>query len=90
MNRAIFDYGTDENILWIEDLDQGKSVTNDIEYVLQDIQDSGIDIYNYRIMYKDSTGIWDGISISKESNPSFFAIQEKEYEKAKEKLLNRK
>jgi hypothetical protein len=52
--------------LVIEDLDKGnKSVTNDIENVIEDIaQKERINPVEYFIVYRDCAGSWDGYNIS--------------------------
>jgi len=51
------------NVITITDLDLGnRSVTNDIENVLRKIEywHQG-SIATFRIMYRDSLGVWDGV-----------------------------
>lgn len=98
--RAEYTYDVEGSMLWIEDKGGLKSVTNDIENILVDIAMIQ-DISKKKIMYKDTDGIWDGITatiISKKvegknsvsiSNLDFFPITEKEFKKAKEKLLSK-
>lgn len=95
-NRAKYDWGMTPNgkILYITDLGGLKSVTNDLENVLQDIQDTIPlqDMLKARIMYRDSMGVWDGVLIkysggSSIQGISFFPLTEKEFNKAQEKLL---
>lgn len=95
-NRSEYDWGMtpDGKILYITDEGGLKSVTNDLENVLQDIQETIPlrDLVNARIMYRDSMGIWDGISIKYTpgmaiQSVSFFPITEKEFNQAKAKLM---
>jgi hypothetical protein len=61
--HADFKYSISGNVISIVDLDLGnRSVTNDIESVLRKIEHyhQG-SIGGFRIMYRDSEGIWDGI-----------------------------
>ena len=61
--QADFTYSISPDVIAITDLDLGKkSVTNDIENVLRKIEywHQG-PIKGYRIMYRDSEGIWDGV-----------------------------
>jgi hypothetical protein len=89
-SRAEFNFDVDGDILAIHDLGGMKSVANDIENILSDIQKySLINLCEYKIIYCDSQGIWDGI-IFKNNRVSFFSINEREYQKAKEKLLKLK
>ena len=63
--RAEYDWGVDGHILWIQDRNGMKSVTNDIEFVLGDIFDSiEKELFKKLIMYRDSMGIWDGIRLA--------------------------
>lgn len=91
-NRSDYDYWFDGNVLAIEDLGGYKSVTNDIENVIHDItRNEVMDIMEFRIMYKDSMGIWDGISLQISHGSlkvNFFSLNERLYQKAKEKLLS--
>lgn len=98
--RAEYAYDVEGSILWIEDKGGLKTVTNDIENILVDIALIQ-NISKKRIMYKDSDGIWDGINATittknvdgknkiSISNLDFFPITEKEFGKAKEKLLSK-
>jgi len=50
-----------KNIVSIIDLDEGMSVTNDIENVVSAIcKTKGINADEYKWIYKDSDGLWDG------------------------------
>lgn len=96
-NRAEYEWWIDkttgDNILCIEDKCGLKSVTNDIENIFDDILEKGISPSDYPIMYKDSMGIWDGIRIlyvEGRVKIEFFSLTEKEFSKAKEKLLTMK
>lgn len=98
--RAEYNYDMEGSILWIEDKGGLKSVTNDIDNILVDIALIH-NISNKKIMYKDSDGIWDGITASVTtkkvngkntvsiSNLDFFPLTEKDFGKAKEKLLSK-
>lgn len=72
--RASYDWGITQGVVWIEDLDQGKSVTNDIENVIADIKEH---ILGKPVIYKDSLGVWDGISISNNKFTGFYSINER-------------
>jgi len=61
--QADFTYTMSPDVIGIVDLDSGgRSVTNDIERVLRQIEywHEG-SIKDYRIMYRDSEGVWDGV-----------------------------
>lgn len=89
-----------ESMLFIEDLDSGKTVTNDIKNVLKTIfEELKTDSQRkWKIMYKDTFGVWDGVSaqIIKSdtgkitiSETQFYSINETDFNKAKEKLKNK-
>lgn len=62
--RADYTWGVDGHVLWIIDNDNGKSVTNDIEFVLGDIFEAiGQDLFSKLVMYRDSRKIWDGVRL---------------------------
>ena len=61
--QADFTYSMSTNVITITDLDLGnRSVTNDIENVLRKIEywHQG-SIATFRIMYRDSLGVWDRV-----------------------------
>ena len=63
--RAEYSWGVDGLVLWIQDENGAKSVTNDIEFVLGDIFDSlGSELFTKLVMYRDYMSIWDGIRLS--------------------------
>ena len=86
--RAAYDYSIDGPVLRIRDLGGGKSVTNDIETILSEIEYSEGDLSLYAIMYRDGEGMWDQVSWSG-GRAEFLLIQESDYEKAKKKLKAR-
>lgn len=90
-NQPEFDYEFDHKnrILSIEDLNAGASVTTYLDKVLRQIAKENPDIKmsEYKKMYRDSMGVWDGIAVVR-GVATFFAITETEQWVAKEKLLN--
>lgn len=60
--RADYTYTIEGSVIAIVDLDQGsKSVTNDMEDVLNDIRVEIGDLSGYSVIYRDSEGQWDGV-----------------------------
>jgi hypothetical protein len=60
--RANYTYTVAGSVIAIIDLDQGsKSVTNDMENVLDDIRAQIGDLSGYSVIYRDSMGRWDGV-----------------------------
>lgn len=63
MGRADYDYHDDGEVLLILDKGTGgRSVTNDAEAVIADFAARGIDVDKRRVIYRDSTGRWDGMA----------------------------
>ncbi|MGV3588599.1 MAG: hypothetical protein ACO1OF_16455 [Adhaeribacter sp.] len=86
-SRSEYYYEVVGRVIAITDEGGLKSVTNDMENVLQDIKKEIGDISPYQIMYKDSLGIWDGVKVGPNGSVSFFSINETEYASARVKLL---
>ena len=62
MMRADYSYSIHDGTVYIKDENKGnKSVTNDIENVLQDIEFIEGPLQNYKIIYRDSQGTWDRV-----------------------------
>ena len=69
-----FEYGIMEGVLWLEDRNNGQSLTNGMEQALRFIANTeGIKISNYPICYRDSQGRWDGVAF-KDGHANFFPI----------------
>jgi len=67
-NRAQFTWGIEDGVLWLIDTGNGhlcKSLTNDMEAALVSIQaDLPEALIEYKIIYQDREGQWDGIKIT--------------------------
>ena len=52
----------DDKILSIIDLKNGKSVTNDIEFIINTIaaKENNIELCIYKVIYRDTVNVWDG------------------------------
>lgn len=61
MPRAVYRWGRRDGVVWIEDKDEGASVTNDVVRVLADLAVLGVDADAQPIVYRDSMGRWDRI-----------------------------
>jgi hypothetical protein len=91
--RADYTFTIEGNVIAIVDLDLGsKSVTNDIENVIEDIRAELGDLAGYAIIYRDSTGRWDGVRLinSQAGFPivHFYALNEREQHQAQARLLH--
>jgi len=85
--RSDYDYRVDGDVIAITDNDKGRSVTNDLVNVLADLAGEGIDLSQYKIMYRDTSGIWDGIGHDGGTFTGFFPLTEHDYLTARAKLL---
>lgn len=86
--RADYTYTIEGNIISIVDLDLGsKSVTNDMENVLDDIRTEIGDLAGYAVIYRDSMGRWDGVRLVGRSI-EFYALNETDGERAAARLLH--
>jgi len=86
--RADYSYTVEGSVIAIIDLDQGsKSVTNDIENVLDDIRAELGDLAGYAVIYRDSMGRWDGVRLVG-SSVEFYALNEADGERAAARLLH--
>jgi len=86
--RADYTYTVEGSIIAIIDLDQGsKSVTNDIENVLDDIRAEIGDLAGYAVIYRDSMGRWDGVRLIG-SSVKFYALNGTDGERAAARLLH--
>src|ERR1700730_14972716 len=61
-HRAMWYYTIHGSVVAIIDHDQGKSVTNDAENVIADLA-ACFDLSKYRVIYKDTRGIWDELLV---------------------------
>ncbi|ADB43007.1 hypothetical protein [Spirosoma linguale] len=86
--RADYTYTIEGSVISIIDLDLGsKSVTNDINNVLDDIRAEIGDLAGYAVIYRDSMGRWDGVRLVG-SSTEFYALNETDGERAAARLLH--
>lgn len=86
--RADYTYTVEGSIIAIIDLDLGsKSVTNDMENILDDIRAKLGDLAGYAVIYRDSTGRWDGVRLVG-SSVEFYSLNETNPERAAIRLLH--
>lgn len=79
-------------VLVIEDQDKGgMSVTNDIENVIADIaEENGLNIYNMPVVYRDSTGRYDGVNAADLHGGIFYSLGRESEQDAVLAALERK
>lgn len=86
--RADYSYTVEGSVIAIVDLDQGsKSLTNDMDNVLDDIRAELGDLAGYAVVYQDSMGRWDGVRLVGRS-VAFYALGESTQEQAVSRLLH--
>lgn len=85
---ADFTYTVDGNTIAIVDLDLGnRSVTNDIDYVLEEIRAELGDLSGYCVIYCDSMGRWDGVRLVN-NTVCFYPLGEADQQRAMNRLLH--
>lgn len=98
-----FSWGTDNFVLWIEDLATDNQTVDQIDRVLDRIgfaielqtgYDSRTDfetlhpLYGYRMLLRDATGLWHGIRANEAGHfAGIIPLQELDYEIAYEKVM---
>lgn len=86
--RADYTYTIEGSVIAIIDLDQGsKSVTNDMEHVLDDIRAELGDLAGYSVIYRDSMGRWDGVRLER-GLVEFYSLNETDPDRAATRLLH--
>ena len=63
--RPPYTHSIHGRILALEDLGVGRSVTHDAQRVLQDLANQGLDLTQFRVIYRDATGRWDELLVDK-------------------------
>ena len=85
--RSIYSRAVYGNVIAIIDHADGKSVTNDAENVIADLVRQGFDLSQYRVIYKDTRGIWDQILVDRAGRfAGFSSINERDLPAALAKL----
>jgi hypothetical protein len=98
-----FSWGTDNFVLWIEDLTTDNQTIDQIDRVLDRIgfaielqtgYDSRTDsntlhpLYGYRMLLRDATGLWHGIRADETGHfAAMIPLQELDYEIAYDKVM---
>ena len=87
--RADYTYTVEGGVIAIVDLDQGsKSVTNDMANVLEDIRAELGNLAGYAVIYRDSTGRWDGVRQVGRWSIDFYSLNEADQQRAASRLLH--
>lgn len=85
-HHARYVHHVDHGVLSIIDQARGASVTNDIENVLAEIAEHGVDLSTVQVMYRDTQGIWDAVKLDEGRFAAFVSLNEKDENRARQKL----
>lgn len=92
MTKSDFTYKLlfDQHIISIVDLNRGRmSVTNDIENVILSIcKENGLEVFDWKVIYQDSEGQWDGFDSTKSNFIALNCTNEKDAVTKIQKLGN--
>jgi hypothetical protein len=61
--RSVYSRTVHGNVIAIIDRDEGRSVTNDADNVIDDLTRQGFDLSKYLVIYRDTRGIWDQLLV---------------------------
>jgi hypothetical protein len=83
--RAKFSTSTHGHVIAVVDKDEGRSVTNDADAVIACLA-TNFDLSKYRVIYRDTRGVWDEILVRDGRFADFRSINERELHKALAKI----
>lgn len=63
-----------DGLIVLEDQDQGRSVTNDAELVIQDLRSRHMDL-SMPVIYRDTDGMWTGMRVSAGNFAGFIPLR---------------
>ena len=85
--RSVYSRTVHGNVIAIIDHDQGRSVTNDADNVIDDLARQGFDLTKYLVIYRDTRGIWDQLLIDRTGRfAGFSTINERDLSAALAKV----
>lgn len=88
IHQADYRYSVEGSVIAIVDLDLGnRSVTNDMERVLEQIGTELGGLSGYSVVYRDSMGRWDGVRLDK-GVVAFYSLNEADQAAAAARLLH--
>jgi hypothetical protein len=66
----------DGNVVALVGVGQGKTITNDAEYVVNDLREWGFfrEVPSFRVIYRDTSGVWDELLVRDGRFDGFQAI----------------
>lgn len=83
--QASYTWQIDGDYLVIIDQDGPVSVTNDVEAVIADLVEEGVNVDSKRVLYRDSEGLWDQILTTEGRFHDFRILTARSLEEAKAK-----
>ena len=83
--RAAFSYRSYGSVIAVVDHDHGRSVTNDAEAVIAQLAEK-FDLSKFRVIYRDTRGVWDELLVQHGQFAGFRSINERELEAALAKV----
>jgi hypothetical protein len=85
--RSVYSHTVHRHVIAIIDHNGGRSVTNDVENVIDDLTRQGFDLSRYRVIYRDTRGIWDQLLIDRTGHfAGFSSINERDLSAALARL----
>jgi hypothetical protein len=88
---STYTYTVEDGVICIVDQNRGRSVTNDAEYVIEDLHEKGLDLDKLPVIYRDTLGVWDQLRVEKGEFLDFHSLgATRDKETAKERVKNPK
>jgi hypothetical protein len=85
--RSVYSHTVHGNVIAIIDHDGGRSVTNDAQNVIDDLIRQGFDLSKYRVIYRDTRGIWDQLLVDRTGHfAGFSSVNERDLSAALARL----
>jgi hypothetical protein len=72
--RARYTFERVGDVVFVVDLDEGRSVTDDAAAVIRDLIERGIDVDRMMIVYRDISGLWDQITTKRGAFSGFRSL----------------
>lgn len=72
--RSTYTYEMVGDVICIIDHDKGHTVTNDASEVVQDLVECGHDLSRMRVVYRDTTGVWDELVVANGAFAGFRSV----------------
>jgi hypothetical protein len=86
-SRAAYSFTVYRHVITIVDHDEGRSVTNDAAHIIEDLAIL-FDLSHYRVIYRDTRGIWDELKTENGRFAGYSSINETDLDAALAKLAH--